>query len=183
VSSPTTADRIPGAGLGAVIYDLHLLAGALLAERDSARDATGALPQGDRHRLAAEIMLIKCRALLELMSPSGEPYPDDIRIEQLGLQAQTLPPLLDDLRRFVNKRSAHLTWQRAVPDLDTWQDLHGESIAATARTVFDLVCQSVLDKALAAGITPVYSRHGRFLSALTAQRQALRPLPPLPDGA
>lgn len=168
------SDEAKGAALGAVIYDLHLLATALLVHRTRHPDVGNWLRHLYYQRLAVEVMLLKSRTLLDLMCPPKRPFPGDICIEAFGLQPVKLDTVMKKFRTFVNKRSTHLTWDRTPEQLKSWQKLQGESIPARAMKVFDFAYDNVVTKAFANGVQLVRARHKNFFDQLQQQYTALK---------
>ncbi len=110
--SVRTADDL-GKGLGSVIYDMLMLLFALSVNRrrfqyPNYEELTWGDPQ-----IAIEVILLKCRSLMEFISPRT-PTRDDIVITDFGQSPISLPHKVQVFRKSVNQWAAHLSWQRVV---------------------------------------------------------------------
>ena len=168
-NSLVTDGRDPSNALGAVVFELQLLAAAILLDRSTPRRCGPTTLERYAQRCAAEVMLIKSRSLLELLSKGAERKAarrktpkDDITMTDLLLDSpKELDSAMEEFRTFVNKRSAHLTWERAGSVIDTWSKRRGESIPARALEVLRLAYGTTVSPLLARGVVPTAARYRR----------------------
>jgi hypothetical protein len=147
--------------LGCLIHDLQILGAALLLRQPGA-------PVGECHRVAAEAILLKGRALLHAFGERldrRDPHPDDILAPAFGLEPW---PIAEDpeILAFIedaNRRAAHLTWTRAREKLEPLDHLERVGARIFWRALGEV------RKLEAGGLTvsaPRHQRHRRWLGAV-----------------
>ena len=154
-----TRDEL-GKGLGSVIYEMLMLLFALSLNRRRFQyacyeDLTWGDPQ-----IAIEVILLKCRSLMDFISPKRRSC-NDIVITDFGQAPITLPHDVQVFRRSVNQWSAHLSWQRVLESpsdapqpLQTEMDAYGFWLLSKAN--------AVVRDCITAGIVLTEEPHQRF---------------------
>jgi hypothetical protein len=100
-----------------VVYDMLLLVGALSAHGDRQQRPTFRGLRWVEAKIAEGVLLLKSRSLPEFLSLGCSSQSDDITIDDFGRAPVILPEHVKMFRGFVNKRSAHLSWERGVESL------------------------------------------------------------------
>jgi hypothetical protein len=151
------ADRDTRKALGCVVYDMHLLATALLL-RQYAR-ASG---QKDLRELASDMLLLKGRSLFEFLT-SKHRLKKRITVHDFALDPRQIPQELRDFFGFASQRSAHLSWDRAQDPLPRHPNI--DSDGPVVLNLANEVCSQILAK----GITLSLPRHRAYYQALLSQ--------------
>jgi hypothetical protein len=155
-------DRDTRKALGCVVYDMHLLATALLLRRYAR--ASG---RPDLRELAGDILLLKARSLIQFLT-SKRRSNKRITVHDFALHAKPVPPALRGFEGFVSQRSAHLSWDRARDPLPRRPNIDRDGL-----WVLDLA-NAACTQILAKGITLSLPRHQTYYQVLKSQLAQLR---------
>ena len=155
-------NRDTGSGLGCVVYDMHLLATALLLRRDACANA-----RSDLRNLADDMLPLKARSLIEFLTLKDR-LKKRITVDDFGLDRKPVPQELRNLFGFVSQRSAHLTWDRAQDPLPLRPNIDRDGLRVLE--LANEACSQILEK----GVTLSLPRHRTFYQALQSQLAQLR---------
>jgi hypothetical protein len=123
-------DEEKNRALGSVVYEALLLGLGIQLYRERNRFPKLKFAQWSREgQIALELCLMRCRSLEEFLSGRSN-YKDDIQINQIDPVYDRSECRVDsvnhDFITAIHKRSAHLTWKRAIADLETFQEMNSE---------------------------------------------------------
>jgi len=123
-------DEEKNLALGSVVYEALLLGLGIQLYRERNRFLKLEFAQWTREgQIALELSLIRCRLLVEFLSGHSKRN-DDIKINQVDPVYKRSKSYVDsvnlDFITAINKRCAHLTWERANADLETSQEMNSE---------------------------------------------------------
>lgn len=175
---PSTLQRRPdelGLALRSVLYDVLMLAGALAKLHSWQEKRTYRGQRWMEAKLAEETMLVASRSLLGFLAPGGSARKDDITIRDFQGTPLALPTHMKSFRFFVNKRCAHLTWERAKEwPLPTCSDISGTSHSVEDCSLWTLIqscsrAQALLDS----GLVPEVPRRAKYIIELNHQLERL----------
>jgi hypothetical protein len=155
-------ERNTGKALGCVVYDMHLLATALLLWRYAR-----ARGRKDLRELAGDMLLLKARSLIEFLT-SKHRSTKKITVHDFALERKTVPSALERFIGFASQRSAHLSWDRAQDPLPRRPNIDSDGLVVL--NLANEVCSQILAK----GITLSLPRHRAYYQVLQSQITKLR---------
>lgn len=160
-------DEEKNRALGSVVYEALLLGLGIQLYRERKRFPKLEFAQWTREgQIALELSLIRCRSLVEFLSGHSKRN-DDIKINQIDPVYKRSKSYLDsvsfDFITAINKRCAHLTWQRANADLETFQEMNSEeSCLIVFREAYCFIGSQITKD----GFAFVESRHANYWQEL-----------------
>jgi hypothetical protein len=155
-------ERDPRKALGCVIYDMRLLATALLLRRYAR-----ARGRKDLRELAGDMLLLKARSLIQFLT-SKHRSNKKITVHDFALEPKTVPSALKRFIGFASQRSAYLSWDRAQDPLAPRPSIDKDGILVL--NLADEACAEMLAK----GLTLSLPRHKKYYQALQLQMAELR---------